>query len=405
MTTPTSSWHSTSFRLFYCGQAFSYIGDGMRGIAIPLLMFQLTHSAAAVGITYALEFVPLAVIGLIGGSLSDRLDRRSIMLRCDSIRLAAICVLAVGTFRGGIPVYVAYGSIVVLSMAAAVFASSQSPSLLFLLGKERVFEANAALVATEQATSVATPPLGGALYALAGPLPALMLNATTYLLSLACLAGVKTFGPEVRMRTLTLSGVRGDVESGFRQLFADSALWSFTVLDSILNFFLMLTGATLIPYLSRAYGANDATIRITFGIGAFGALVGSAIAAKFPKSIPIGRVLAVSYPLNKVALLPLVFAANIYVVIAAIAIWNAVSAFESVQLSGWRLRVVPAEIVGRVFGAIRLMSIAGVVPAAVVGGLLADRFSVRAPVIVSTVCGLAIASLVTMLPVTRSESR
>ena len=64
-----------SFSLFYAGQALSFVGDGLRLIALPLFVYDLTHSALAVGVTYALELGPFALFSLVGGSLADRVDR------------------------------------------------------------------------------------------------------------------------------------------------------------------------------------------------------------------------------------------------------------------------------------------------------------------------------------------
>src|ERR1700738_2904535 len=88
------------FRLFYFGQATSYVGDGLRTIAIPLLVFQLTGSALNLGLTYALEFFPFGVFSLVGGSLADRLDRRRLMIVCDAVRFAIIASFALAYHFG-----------------------------------------------------------------------------------------------------------------------------------------------------------------------------------------------------------------------------------------------------------------------------------------------------------------
>jgi MFS family permease len=71
-----SVFSNRSFSLFYTGQALSFVGDGLRIIAIPLLVYHLTGSALAIGVTYALELGPFALFGLLGGSLADRIYRR-----------------------------------------------------------------------------------------------------------------------------------------------------------------------------------------------------------------------------------------------------------------------------------------------------------------------------------------
>ncbi len=69
---PASVFRSSAFARFYAGQTFSYLGDGLRTLAVPLLVFHLTRSATAVGWTWGLEFFPYAVVSLVAGSLGDR---------------------------------------------------------------------------------------------------------------------------------------------------------------------------------------------------------------------------------------------------------------------------------------------------------------------------------------------
>ncbi len=49
-----SIFRNRNFSLYYAGQAMSFVGDGLRIIAIPLLVYHLTGSALAIGVTYAL---------------------------------------------------------------------------------------------------------------------------------------------------------------------------------------------------------------------------------------------------------------------------------------------------------------------------------------------------------------
>src|SRR5580693_8136716 len=95
-TAARSVFASRSFSLFFAGQALSYVGDGLRTIAIPLLVYHLTNSASALGVTYALELLPFAVFGLVGGSLADRIDRRRLMIGCDLVRFAVMALFAIG---------------------------------------------------------------------------------------------------------------------------------------------------------------------------------------------------------------------------------------------------------------------------------------------------------------------
>ena len=98
---PESIFRSSEFRRYYAGQALSYLGDGLRTLVIPLLVFHLTASAVSLGLTFAFELLPFALFSLLGGSLADRLDRRKLMLGSDAVRfvIMALFTLALVIFN------------------------------------------------------------------------------------------------------------------------------------------------------------------------------------------------------------------------------------------------------------------------------------------------------------------
>jgi MFS family permease len=400
-----SVFASRSFSLFYAGQALSYVGDGLRTIAIPLLVYHLTNSASALGITYALEFLPFAVFGLVGGSLADRLDRRRLMIACDLVRFTIMALFAVGYATGLLTLPLLYVGITVVSIAAAVFMGGQSSSIPYLLGKDRATQAVAALIATEQAAVLIAPPVGGALFAIAGPLPALAANAFTYLWSQVSIALVDDFGPDVPSGVPTMRQIVADVAVGFRFLWADAALRQLTLLGCAFNFFGLMTGAVFIPYLKRDFGATDFVVGLALGVGAIGAVIGSVAAARVPRSWPLGRVLLISFALDGVLFLPVMFARSLLVAVVFLALTNACVTFEIAQIVGWRMRVIPEDLVGRVFGAVRLVVLIGTVPGAIIGGALADHFGARMPIVASGIGYILTAALLWAMPAVRRESR
>jgi len=396
---------SRSFRMFYAGQAFSYVGDGLRTLALPLLVFHLTGSALSLGITYALEFLPFAVTGLVGGSLADRLDRRRLLLACDFVRFFVIALFAVAYWRGFLTLPMLYVGIVVISMCAAIFLGAQAPSIPYMVGKARTTQGVAALVATEQAANMIAPSAGGALYGLGGPLPSLVVNALTYLASLASLIFIPTLGPDQRKRPPGMRDLANDISVGFRFMLADVPMRTITLMSLGLNLFGMMATAVYIPFMKRDFGAADATIGVALGIGASGAILGSLVAGKFSSRWPFGRALCWAYLIDGVIYLPVMFAHHIWIVVLFWTLANSVATFEMTQIVSWRLRVIPEEQIGRVFGAVRLVALIGVVPGTIVGGYLADAFGARLPVVVSGVAYLLLALLAFLVPQLRRDSR
>lgn len=76
----------------------------------------------------------------------------------------------------------------------------------------------------------------------------------------------------------------------------------------------------------------------------------------------------IAYLLDSLLFLPVVIARNFWIVAASWSASNAMANFEVAQIIGFRLRVAPEAIVGRVMGAVRLIVMGGLVPGVLVFG-------------------------------------
>src|SRR5215469_14694436 len=78
---------SRDFRLLFTSQTVSFFGSMMSFVVLPVQMYQITHSSLAVGMLGVAEFVPLIMMGLVGGALADYFDRRR-MVQVSELSLA-----------------------------------------------------------------------------------------------------------------------------------------------------------------------------------------------------------------------------------------------------------------------------------------------------------------------------
>src|SRR6202020_337111 len=86
---------SRSYRIYLAGQSLANVGTWMQSIAQDWLVLDLTHSATAVGVTMALQFLPTLALGAYAGVVADRRSRRRILLATQSLNAAAAGALAV----------------------------------------------------------------------------------------------------------------------------------------------------------------------------------------------------------------------------------------------------------------------------------------------------------------------
>ena len=109
MQTTFRSLRVRNFRLFFVGQLISSIGLWMQQIAELWLIFQITDSAAAVGLITVTHFAPIMLLGLWGGVIADRFDKRKIMLVTQPLLGLIAGTLAVFSATGGVTAGLLYG--------------------------------------------------------------------------------------------------------------------------------------------------------------------------------------------------------------------------------------------------------------------------------------------------------
>jgi predicted MFS family arabinose efflux permease len=393
------------FRQYYVAQTLGLLGDGFRVLAIPLLVFRLSHSALSTGIAYLCEFAPFALFSTVAGSLGDRLDRRGVMLVANAVRCLVMLGFAALYELHALTVPDIYAGLVAVSVAAAAFLGGQTPSIPFLVGKERGTEAIAALSGAESVANLVTPIAGGALFAIFGPMPALLVTAAGYLGSIVALWQIPSLGPERASGLPSHRDILADMRAGFALLFGDRAMRALAFAGFVMNTLGFGAYAVLVPFLKRDFGASDRDVGIFFGISAAGAICGSILSTKFATRWVFGRALTAAYVLDAIVFLPVVFTRNMWIAGVFWALSNAIVQFEVSQIIGFRLRVIRDEYVGRVFGAVRLFVLCGIPPATVGFGYVADHSGPRTAMAISALSYVLAAAVVLCVPVIRGEKR
>src|SRR6476620_4237785 len=69
-----------NYRRYFSGQVVSLVGNWMQIVAEMWLVVKLTGSGVSVGVTAALQFLPMLLFGALGGVLADRMDKRRLLM-------------------------------------------------------------------------------------------------------------------------------------------------------------------------------------------------------------------------------------------------------------------------------------------------------------------------------------
>jgi MFS family permease len=178
---------SRDFRLVFASRTVTLLGSQASEVALLVQARQLTGSAFAVGLLGAVELAPLVVFGLYGGALADRLDRRRLIRWCEA-GLGGCAVLLVTNASLPRPqVWPLYLVAAAMMALAALQRPSLDASVPRLVRREQLTAASALLALSANAGFMVGTTLGGLLATWPGPLAVYVLDAASFVVSLAFL--------------------------------------------------------------------------------------------------------------------------------------------------------------------------------------------------------------------------
>ena len=185
--TPTfSALSNRNFRLFASGQMVSNTGTWMQRVAQDWLVLSLTgQSGTALGITTALQFLPILLFTLWGGLLADRLPKRKVLVGTQLVMGLQALVLGILTVTGTARVWHVYVLALVLGLAAALDTPVRQAFVSEMVVRRDLPNAVALGSATFNLGRVIGPAVAGVLIAAIGTGPVFLVNAASYLAVIA----------------------------------------------------------------------------------------------------------------------------------------------------------------------------------------------------------------------------
>jgi MFS family permease len=170
-----------NYRLWFYGQGISLIGTWMQNMAQQVLIYRLTGSAAALGIISVIGLIPVLPLSVWGGSISDRFNKRNVILLMNLVQLIQALILAVLTWTGEIRIWHVYALSLLLAAATAVdLPARQAFTVDMISGKEDLTNAIGLNSAMFNGARAIGPSLAGVTVAATGEGPAFLINSLSF---------------------------------------------------------------------------------------------------------------------------------------------------------------------------------------------------------------------------------
>jgi MFS family permease len=389
---------SRSYRIYLGGQSLANTGTWMQSVAQDWLIFELTHSSTAVGVTMALQFLPILVLGLHTGSVADRLPKKRILLATQTLNAAATAALAVITVAGAVRPADVFAFAFLSGLIFAFDGPTRQAFVTEVVPPGRLRAAIAMNAAVFQSTRLIGPAIASLLIASVGTGWVFAVNAACYI------------GPTVgllRLRSSDLVAVPavcrepGALRTTARYLRRrPEVLWTIFLVGVFgtfgLNFPIVLTAMAKSAFHGTAgtYGLFSTVLAIG---SAAGALLAGAAAHPRPRVIAAW---AVAFGVAQMAAAIAPDMAVFLLFLSAMGFGNL--AFQAMANASVQLAVDP-ELRGRVMGLYMLVFAGGTPIGAPIIGVLTSHFGARAGM---AICGVApaLAAVTMAAATTRSQS-
>jgi len=394
------------FRLLWAGMTVSMIGDGVYTVAVAWQAYEIWNrpsALAAVGVAWSL---PQVVLLLGAGVLSDRLDRRRLMIAGDLVRLVAIGAIGALSILGSLTLARLVGLVAVYGAGQAVFGPAFSSIVPQIVPDDLRVQANSLAQFVRPLTlALVGPVVGGFLISWLGVGWAFVVDAATFVVSAAAILAMRTRA--VAREELERPSAWRDLVEGLRFVRRRTWLWAAMVGGTISLLFTWGPWDVLLPYVVKNdLGGSASDLGIVYGAGGLGAVVVALTMGqrgRLPRR-PI-TALYLSWALGMLLLAGFGLAVRLWQAMVVALVAEGAITLLMVIWTTLLQRLVPREVLGRVSSLDWLLATAGVPLSFALVGPAASVLGVDATLIGAGVLGAAVTLAFLLVPGAREPER
>jgi MFS family permease len=381
------------FAFLWTGMTVSMIGDGIYYVAIAWQVLNIENRPGALAMVGVAWSLPQVLLVLASGALSDRIERRHLMIAGDAIRLVAIGTLGVLSLADALTIPLVLGLVAIYGSGMAVFQPAFTSITPTIVPAELLVQANSlAQLMRPFSMFLVGPVVGGLLIDWAGGRPgaAFLVDASTFAFSAAMILMMRVRrAPRDPDET---DSFLGDVLEGLRYVRRARWLLIAMVAATVSLFAVWGPWETLVPVVVRNdLGGHGRALGLVFGAGGLGAVVTAAVFGQrgtLPRKPITAMYLAWAVGMFGTAGFGLV--TSVWQAMAVAFVTEGSIAFLVVLWVTLVQRLVPDRLLGRVFALDWMISTGGVPLSFAVTGPVADAIGHDVTLIAAGLIGGAV---------------
>jgi MFS family permease len=360
------------YRLLVGGMSVSLLGDGLFLVALAWQVYALSNAPTALASVGIAMTIPTIVCLLIGGAVSDRYDRRLVMLGADTVRALALAALAFLSVTGELHLWQLMAVAVVYGAATAFFDPAADALVPQLLPADALAQANSLdQLIRPLALRLAGPAVGGVLVGALGVGWAFGLDAASFLVSAGTLLAMSPLRRPADPDAAAAGSVRREVAAGLRYVRGHAWLWATLVSAAIAYLLFMGPTEVLLPFIVKNRLSDGAgALGLVFAAGGLGSLLCAIVIGQ--RGLPRRSLtfMFIAWTLATLAIAGYGIAGQLWGLMLASVAFNTLETAGTIAWATAKQRLVPAHLLGRISSLDWLISI----------GLLPVSFAITGPV-------------------------
>ena len=374
-----------NYRLFFGGQLVSLVGTWMQQVAQAWLVLELTSDPLILGLTTALAFLPVLLLGLFGGLIADALPKRQTLIVTQAVQMALAFILFALVVTDTVQVWQILVLATILGVTNAVDMPTRQAFTVEMVGRDDVANAVALNSAVFNGARIVGPAIAGLTIGFFGgdTSAAFFINGLSFLAVIIAYAAMRDSELSHRgdyARPGSLAEVRTSLADGLRYVRRHEMVLMMTLTVGLASTFGFNFGV-IIPALAKDVLGTDATgygfLMAATGIGSLVAALGIAFSGRSrPVLAPLGATILglALVATSLVQLFPIALVTMLFVGFGAIAM--AATANTTIQLG------VPDELRGRVISVYTTVFVGSTPLGGLLMGWIASAWSVDAAIAV-----------------------
>ncbi|MCJ7709289.1 MAG: MFS transporter, partial [Chloroflexi bacterium] len=286
-----------NYRLFFAGQLISLIGTWMQQVGQAWLVLEITGDPFMLGVTAAMQFLPVMILGLFGGLIADALPKRPTLIATQVIQMALALILFGLTATGVVEVWQILVLAALLGITNAVDMPTRQSFVVEMVGRQDLPNAVALNSAIFNGARIVGPAIAGLAIAAVGISVAFLLNGISFIaviVGYGLMRDEELGSPPVLNRPHSVRGVGRSLAEGLRYVRQADLVLLATIVVGLAGLFAMNFNV-VIPALARDVLHTDAAgygfLMAASGIGALIAALSIAFSGRARPALIAGGAL------------------------------------------------------------------------------------------------------------------